>query len=241
MKTESSSSPLLKLIQQEGLQTVAHDLRTPITVIKGNLQLLLSGIVGEMSGDQLMLIQRSIGPLDDLIRMTDNILQMAQIENKELQLSLEDIDLDKLLAEICEFYQLPFQQRGMQIHRDGNTVGLHLKADGFWIRRVLHNLVWNAYKFTPNTGTVVLQVRHKGEGVEILVQDNGRGIPAENLNKIFDKFEQTDVLKDRKLGNGLGLWISKQVIERHGGSISVESKEGQGSSFILYFPPDKVF
>lgn len=240
MKNHPMQPLLSRLVQQEALQSVAHDLRTPITVIKGNLQLLLSGIVGEMTGDQLGLIQRSIGPLEDLILMTENLLHAAQIGNQDIHLTLEEMDLDKLLTDACEFYQVPFQQRGMRIYREGNTVGVKLKIDGFWIRRLLHNLIWNAFKFTPDHGTITLQVRHQGEGIELIVHDTGRGIPADRLDKIFDKFEQAHDRRDQKLGTGLGLWICKEVMLRHGGRISVESKEGQGSRFILFFPADKI-
>src|SRR5262245_53008685 len=99
MHQPNKKSHVEQLMNQDTVQSVVHDLRTPITVIKGNLQLLLSGVMGQMSDEQLMLIQRSVGPLEDMILMTENLLQSATLEKSELTLKLEEINLDKLLSE----------------------------------------------------------------------------------------------------------------------------------------------
>ena len=233
--TEQSIIPVLQLMKLEAVQTVVHDLRTPMTVIKGYLQLLLSGVMGEMSAEHKMLIERSVGPLDDLILMTENLLQAATLEKDNLKMNFVETDLDKLLAEIIEFYQLPFKQRGMRISRNGNTVGLKISVDPFWVKRVFHNLVWNAFKFTPDHGQVTLEVSHRSQGIDLMVQDTGRGITPDKLDVIFEKFQQADH-QDKKLGTGLGLWICKRVMQLHEGSIRAESTKGQGSRFILSFP-----
>ena len=124
----------------------------------------------------------------------------------------------------------------MQIYRQGNTFGTRLRVDAFWMKRVLNNLIWNAYKFTPDHGKVILYVRHNGDALDLVIEDTGRGIPAEKLNLIFKKFKQASPVSDGKIGTGLGLWICKRIIELHGGSIRVESEEGKGSRFILTLP-----
>jgi len=236
----SNSSPVKNMMNQDTVQSVVHDLRTPMTVIKGNLQLLLSGVVGQMTGEQLMLIQRSVGPLEDLILLTENLLQAATLDKSELTLKLEETDLDKLLSETIDFYATPFQQREMRIYRNGNTFGTKLHMDSFWMKRVLNNLIWNAYKFTPDHGEVIIEVAHKGDWIELAVQDTGRGIPSDKLQAIFEKFTQASPNRDRKVGTGLGLWICKRVLELHGGTIRVESEEGKGSRFILSIPPSCI-
>ncbi len=158
----SNSSPVKNMMNQDTVQSVVHDLRTPMTVINGNLQLLLSGVMGQMTQDQLMLIQRSVGPLEDLILMTENLLQSATLEKSELTLKPEETDLDKLLSDTINFYSAPFKQREMQIYRDGNTFGTKLRMDPVWMKRVLNNLIWNAYKFTPDHGKVIIHVTHQG-------------------------------------------------------------------------------
>src|SRR5207245_10918507 len=161
MLQANTSSPAAHLMHQETVLSVIHDLRTPMTVIKGNLQLLMSGVMGQMTEEQRMLIQRSVGPLEDLILMTENLLQSAALEKSDLTLKLEDVDLDKLLADTIDFYSIPFQQREMQIFRDGNTFGQRLRVDIFWMKRVLSNLIWNAYKLTPDDGNVVILALHR--------------------------------------------------------------------------------
>ena len=131
MNPNPSSISALNLMQNDIMQSVVHDLRTPMTVIKGYLQLLISGGMGEMSTDQMSLLQRSVGPLEELILMTDNLLQSTSLQKGHVELSLAPLELDRLLAETIEFYQLPFQQRGMNIFRNGNTLGAKLLVDGF--------------------------------------------------------------------------------------------------------------
>ena len=230
------SSPVRNMMNQDTVQSVVHDLRTPMTVIKGNLQLLISGVMGQMTDEQMMLLRRSVGPLEDLILMTENLLQSATLEKNELTLKMEDADLDTLLSETIDFYSVPFKQREMTIFRNGNTFGTKLMMDSFWMKRVLNNLIWNAYKFTPDHGQVMIEVAHTEEGLELSIEDNGRGIPQDKLSTIFEKFKQAAPARDRKIGTGLGLWICKRVLELHGGSIHAESVNGQGSRFILSIP-----
>src|SRR6185437_3417175 len=162
---EDKTQALFEVMKQEALQTVVHDLRTPMTVIKGYVQLLLSGVVGEMADEQAELLRRSVAPLEDLILLTENLLQAAKLQGEASGLKLTQTDLDALLAGTIDFYQLPFKQRQMQIYREGNTFGRQVRVDPFWIRRVIHNLVWNAYKFTPDGGKVILKVREEDDGL----------------------------------------------------------------------------
>jgi len=241
MMAQTSVSPLLlEVLKQETLQSVVHDLRTPMTVIKGYLQLLLSGTMGQVPAEQRQLLERSVGPLEDLIMMTENLLQASSLENDAMNIHFVNTPLDPLLAETIEFYQLPFKQREMQLYREGNTLGMKLFIDPYWIKRVLHNLIWNAYKFTPDQGKVVLQVHHQKAGAEIIIQDTGRGVPGDKIEKIFDKFEQSTPSSDRKIGSGLGLWICRRVMELHGGTIRAESIKGHGSRFILFLPYTRI-
>ena len=232
----SSSLPVKQIMSGDAVQSMVHDLRTPMTVIKGNLKLLLSGMMGQMSDEQLMLIQRSVGPLEDLILMTENLLQSTSLEKTEFSLKLEETELDKLLSDTIDFYAVAFKQREIEIYRHGNSFGTRLCVDAFWMKRVLNNLIWNAYKFTPDRGKVIIYVRHNSDQLDLVIEDNGRGIPAEKLNVIFEKFKQASPTSDGKIGTGLGLWICRRILELHGGSIRAESEPGIGSRFILTIP-----
>jgi len=235
MINTSLSSPLSSLLRQETVQTMVHDMRAPMTVLKGYLQLLLSGVVGDMKADQRKLVEKSVGPLEELILLTDNLLQAASLEEHSISLTRIDTDLDLLLSDVISFYEMPFSQRKMQLVRGIDARGINLFIDPFWTKRVLHNLIWNAYKFTPDGGKVMLKIQPHDDMIDIVIEDSGRGIPAAKLSTIFDKFSQCSK-RDQKFGAGLGLWICRQVMELHGGTVHVESTLGRGTRFILSFP-----
>ncbi|HVO33241.1 MAG TPA: HAMP domain-containing sensor histidine kinase [Elusimicrobiota bacterium] len=230
----------MNAVHHESVQSVVHDLRTPMTVIKAYLRMLMSGMMGDLTPAQMEVLQRSMSPLDDLILMTENLLQAADLDKDASTLHCAETDLDHLLTDMIDFYQLPFKQRNMMIQRDGNTLGQKLYIDAFWMKRVLQNLIWNAYKFTPDRGRVNLEVNLVNGGIEIAVVDNGRGIPPESIQKIFHKNQQVSQVTDRKQGNGLGLWICKRVMELHDGDVRVESSYGLGSRFVLFFPANRI-
>jgi signal transduction histidine kinase len=228
-------SPTMNVLRQDTMQSMVHDMRAPMTVLKGYLQILLSGMMGEMKEDQRKLIAQSVAPLEELILLTDNMLQAVPLEDHSISLTPTLVDLDLLISEVIGFYELPFNQRSMRLTRALDARGLKLSLDPFWTKRVLHNLIWNAYKFTADGGEVALSVMPHEHTVDIVIQDSGRGIPADKIHLLFDKFTQCSA-QDRKFGTGLGLWICQRVMELHGGSIHVESEIGCGSRFILTFP-----
>ena len=236
MTTATTSMPLSLMLREQTVQGMVHDMKAPMTVLKGYLQMLLSGMMGDMKEDQRRLLQQTVGPLEDLILMTDNLLQASSLEEHTPTITPTLVDIDAMIKEVVDFYALPFNQRKMKIFSHGMARGIKLSMDAFWVKRALHNLVWNAYKFTPDGGQVTLEVRRADEGIEIVVADSGRGIPADKLPHVFEKFEQVFPEKDRKMGHGLGLWICRQVMELHGGSIHAESNFGHGTRFILHFP-----
>jgi signal transduction histidine kinase len=227
------TTPQMDLLRQDTVQSMVHDMRAPMTVLKGYLEILLSGMMGDMKEEQRKLIAQSVAPLEELILLTDNLLQAASLEDHSISLTRIPVDLDLLLSEVIDFYVMPFQQRHMRLVRAMDARALTLNIDPFWTKRVLHNLIWNAYKFTADGGEVILKVQPYENRTEIIVEDSGRGIPTEKIPYLFDKFMQCNT-KDRKFGTGLGLWICRQVMDLHGGSIRVESSPS-GSRFILTF------
>ncbi len=232
-------NPQIDIFQHDSLQSVVHDLRTPMTVIKGYLQLLLAGIAGPMTEEQKKFLERSVAPLEELILMTDNLMQSINLEKSEFQLNPAVVNIDDMITDIINFYEMSFQQRHMTLTHEGHPSHAYLRTDAFWLKRVLHNLIWNAYKYTPDGGSVKVQVHPNDDGLAISIQDTGLGIPSDKLQDIFQKFKQARP-SDNKLGTGLGLWISKRVMELHGGRIRVDSAPGQGSRFTLWFPPSTV-
>ena len=144
------SSASMTALRANTVQSMVHDMRAPMTVLKGYLQILLSGIMGEMKEDQRKLIAQSVAPLEELILLTDNMLQAVPLEDRSIALAPTNVDLDLLLSDVIGFYEMPFDQRNMRLARGMDARGLKLSIDPFWAKRVLHNLIWNAYKFTAD-------------------------------------------------------------------------------------------
>lgn len=223
-------------LKSDFLSTVSHELRTPLHVILGYNDLLLEQTFGPLTAQQsstLMRLQRSAR---ELLAMIDNVLQVGRLDANQLPIELQEIDIPAFLAQLqtetsdlCEQSKLQFE---WQI---GAALPL-LLTDVGKLKIVLKNLIGNAVKFTQE-GTIVITARALQHGIEISVTDTGPGIPQEDLRMIFDAFRQGgQVLTRQHRGVGLGLYIVRQMLDLLGGSISVESTIGKGSTFSVWVP-----
>jgi signal transduction histidine kinase len=215
--------------QQRFLADVSHELRTPLTVIKGNVDLMRK--LKEADEDLLNSIDQEAGRLN---RLVSGLLMLAQAESGKLPLNFSRVELDLLLTEI-------FTETRVLA---GNKVHLHLNqideavvnGDRDRLKQVMLNLVANAIQYTPQGGEIFLSLARIGEQARIIVRDTGPGIPAEDLPYIFDRFYRAEKSRTRSKvsGFGLGLSITKWIVEQHGGQIKVESKEGEGTTFVIW-------
>jgi len=217
--------------QQRLLADVSHELRTPLTVIKGNVDLIRR--MKRLDEESLMSIDHEAGRLT---RLVGGLLLLAQAESGKLALSMQQVELDLLLTEV-------FQEMSILA---GNRVRVHLneidqvyvKGDRDRLKQVFINLVANAVQYTPQGGEVFLSLERIGEQARIICRDTGPGIPAEDLPHIFERFYRAEKSRTRAKtsGFGLGLSIANWIVERHGGRIEVDSKEGQGTTFAIWLP-----
>ena len=215
--------------QQRFLADVSHELRTPLTVIKGNVDLIRK--FKEADEDLLNSIDQEAGRLN---RLVSGLLMLAQAESGKLPLNFGRVELDLLLTEV-------FTETRVLA---GSKVKLHLnqideaivKGDRDRLKQVILNLVANAIQYTPHGGDVFLTLKRIGDQARLIVRDTGPGIPAEDLPYIFDRFYRAEKSRTRSTtsGFGLGLSITKWIVEQHGGQIKVESKEGEGSTFVIW-------
>ncbi len=215
--------------QQRFLADVSHELRTPLTVIKGNVDLMRK--LKEADEDLLNSIDQEAGRLN---RLVSGLLMLAQAESGKLPLNFSRVELDLLLTEV-------FTETRVLA---GNKVRLHLNqideavvnGDRDRLKQVILNLVANAIQYTPHGGEVFLSLSRIGEQARLIVRDTGPGIPAEDLPYIFDRFYRAEKSRTRSKagGFGLGLSITKWIVEQHGGQIKVESKEGDGTTFVIW-------
>lgn len=217
--------------QQRLVADVSHDLRTPLTTIQGNLDLLRRGAADDplMRSDAL----RAIG--DETARMrrlVSDLLLLAQAD-AGLKLVLQPVELDTLLLEVYRQAQMMAQGVKVRLGAEDQAVVL---GDNDRLRQLLLNLIDNGLKYTPVGGELTLTLRRQAGWVQVGVEDTGMGIAAEDLPHIFERFYRADRSRGRTGGSGLGLAICKWIAEAHGGRLEVESAVSVGSTFTLWLP-----
>ena len=221
----------LDRLKSNFLANMSHELRTPLTHIKGYIDLLISGTIGPFDDDQLealKVISKSSYRLENLI---NDLILFSSIERGTLELQLQYIDLSNLCREITNQIQEKAQEKQIELNVNCPP-DIIVEADIERISWVLHQLLDNAIKFTPNNGQVLLIVNPQNNSANVEVIDNGIGIPNEKIMDIFDAFHQLDSGSTRKYGGtGLGLALVREIIKAHGSKIEVISQEGKGSIF----------
>jgi two-component system phosphate regulon sensor histidine kinase PhoR len=224
----------LELVRQEFLSNVSHELRTPLTSILAFVETLESGASEDPESCQrfLSIIRKNASRMHTLI---DDILDLTAIEAGNVQLRAGPVNLHELVNDVCT--SLPNQASARKVTlRNNVSPGTVVYADARRLEQMLTNLVDNGIKFSRENGTVSISYR-SGERDQILVQDNGDGIPAQHLERLFERFYRIDRARSREMGGtGLGLAIVKHLALLHGGEVTVESELGKGSTFTIHLP-----
>ncbi len=218
--------------------TVSHELRTPLTSIRGSLGLIEGGLAGEVSAKAARLVTIARTESDRLIRLINDILDIRKIEAGKLDLQKRTVDVKDLARKAIDGIRGMADEAGIKVGVNVLTSG-PTECDEDRILQVLTNLISNAIKFSPKNGEVLLAVEPgAGRSFRFSVSDKGIGIPANQMHKLFGKFQQLDQGDTRKIqkGTGLGLAICKSIVELHDGSIGVESKETEGTTFWFEIP-----
>jgi len=225
----------LDRLKSEFIQNVSHELRTPLALIRGYAEMLCAGDLGEVQPVQrkpIAVISRRTRMLSDLVEDITFILE-AETNPPEP----EPVKLDELTRASVEDFQVMVEQAGLTLDAE---IAPHLppvNGSPTYLRRVLDNLLGNAAKFTPAGGRITVRVRQEGEQVVLEVSDTGVGIPADQLERIFERFYQVNGSVRRQYGGvGLGLALVKSIVETYGGRVTVESRVGEGSTFTVWFP-----
>ncbi len=222
-------------VKDEFISVVGHELRTPLTSIRGSLGLLAGGLVGELPGDAANMVALAVENTDRLVRLVNDILDIERMDSDHLPLQRAPVGVAELVHSSAQALQETAAQAGVQLRTD--VQALSVCADADRVVQTLVNLLGNAIKFSPRGSFVTVAVSH-GDGCALFsVTDSGRGIPAGQLDSIFERFNQVDVSDAReKGGSGLGLAIARGIVESHGGHIWAESAPGQGSTFYFTLP-----
>ena len=240
----------LDKLKSQFLSIASHELKTPITAMSGFVQIAVRRIKRRMGAgrpdeagwkkeeetllEQLEVVQRQTGKL---ARLVDELLDVSRIESGRLELRLGDVDLPELLAEVMRRHQLMATKHELRLHYDPEHK-LGVRGDRDHLEQVMNNLIGNAMKYSPEGGPIDVTVRRSDEqGVEFTVRDHGIGIGAGELDRVFGLFYRSPDRSARDVGGmGLGLYITKEIVDRHEGRIWAESELGKGTTFHVVLP-----
>lgn len=224
-------------LQADFISMVSHELRSPLTSIKGSMGLLLSKAAGQLPPKAEGLLEIAHRNADRLVLIINDILDMEKISSGRLDFELETADLSELVAESLRANATAHQRFGLQIKCHGVDTPTYIETDANRIIQVLTNLMSNAAKFSKPGGTVEISVEKTPENVCVSVRDEGMGIAPEDQHKIFQRFaDMANSDRATKGGTGLGLSICKAIVEGLGGTIDFVSKEGLGTTFTFTLP-----
>ncbi len=226
----------LENTRQEFVANVSHELRTPLSLIKGFVETLLDGAKDdpELAARFLRTIEKHT---DRLTYLIEDLLTISRLESGQIVMNLHDVDLREEAAHVVD----DLQARAMDKHvtlLNELPLNLHARADADRLQQVLFNLVENAIKYGRSDGAVSIGGHaNSADRIELWVQDNGPGIPAESKERIFERFYRVDRARSRETGGtGLGLAIVKHIVQAHGGEVWVKSELGKGSTFFFTLP-----
>jgi CheY-like chemotaxis protein len=230
-------------LRSQFLSHVSHELKTPLTSIKGFLQNLLDGLTGPLNEKQQRYLSRMLGNSDRLIRMIEALLDRTRIQSGRLDLVPDEIDIGNCVSDAVEQLRLLAQAKQQTLETAIPSGPLMVWADRDRLFQIVTNLVQNAVKFTPEGGSIMVAVQQESQTLAgVSVRDTGPGIPPEFLDQIFDPFFRVKQVRSGIKGLGLGLSIVRTLVELQGGTIAARSEPGLGAELCFTIPlhPTKV-
>lgn len=218
--------------QQKFLSNISHDFRSPLTSIKGYLEAIQDGTIPPEMLDKYVGIM--LFETERLTKLTSNILTLNELDPKSVRLDISTFDLNSIIRHTVETFEGTCKKKGIKFNITYANSVQNVKADKGRIQQVIYNLIDNAIKFSKENSYIYITVKEKGEKAQISIKDTGCGIAKEDIDKIWDRFYKSDSSRGRdKKGSGLGLSITKEVIQAHGENIDVVSTVGVGTEFIF--------
>ena len=234
--TDVTKQKELDEIKNKFVSNVTHELRTPIVAMQKAIAILLGISAGPLNETQTNFLNIVARNLSHLSRLVEDLLEIAKIESGKLRLKIAPSRLDKVIGEVCDTLDTWAKSKEIQIVREIDRAIPEIPMDPDKITQVLNNLIGNAVKFTPGGGRITVKSGwHDHHKIYVSVADTGVGIAPDNLSKLFGRFEQFGDQQGIS-GTGLGLSIAKDIVEKHGGEISVKSELKKGSNFMFTLP-----
>lgn len=248
IRNAESERKMDKLIEYDKLKTefftnISHELRTPLNVISSTLQLINSLEPTKQLGDEAIIKYFKIMNKNcyRLLRLINNIIDINRFDDSNVKLRLKNCNIVSVIEDITQSVAEYIKSKNIDIIFDTDVEEKYLAIDEEKIERVMLNLLSNAVKFTDERGKIFINIEDLNDFVEIRVRDTGIGIPADKIDYVFERFAQVDKTTTRRTeGSGIGLSLVKSLIEMHNGSITLKSKLGEGSEFIMRLPVLKI-
>ncbi len=223
-------------LKSQFLANMSHELRTPLNSIIGYSEVLLDGVDGDLPEDAIEDVQAIHDSGKHLLTLINEILDLAKIEARQMKLDIASIDTDEFLGEVYRSAHILTKDKPVEIRLEKETATDFIRADKVRLRQIMWNLLSNAVKFTEQ-GSVTIKYGQQADMIYVKVSDTGIGIPQDKIGVIFERFSQVDGSSTRRAGGtGLGLTITQQLVQMHGGEIHVESEVGVGSTFTFTIP-----
>ena len=227
----------IDLMKDEFISSVSHELRTPLTSIKGSLDLMANGVLGEIPEDALALVKVAQKNCGRLVRLVNDVLDIEKIEAGRMEWNFKVVELQPLLEQALEAIRPYGDRLGVRFSLASLDRAVRVRVDPDRLLQVIENLLSNAAKYSPSAGTVEVGLAERGPSVRVSVTDHGQGISPELRARLFEKFAQ-GAARDaqQKEGTGLGLNIARAIVERLDGTIGFVSTSGVGTTFHFDLP-----
>ncbi len=226
----------LEEMQKEFVANVSHELRTPLTTIKSYAETLMDGCVEDPeTAVRFLKVINHEG--DRMTALVQDLLELSKLDNSQVNFSMQDINLVRVVEDSVEKHRIHAVKKKQSMIFHTPDFDCKISGDSNRIEQVLKNIITNAVKYSPEEAIIEIELLEKGKYYAVAVTDNGFGIPEEDVQRIFERFYRVDKARSREMGGtGLGLAIAKEIMEQHGGKITVESVFGKGTRFELVFP-----
>ena len=231
----------LDRLKSKFIAIVSHELRTPLSAMKISNDLLLKKNIGQLNPRQEKLLSLIKKNNERLIRMINELLDLSRIESGKFQLNLKEIYINKFVKRIFEEFKLTIKDKDYDFQEIYSPNDMKISGDDDKLSQVILNLLQNAYKYTDEGGQIGVKTRNTRSDAIIEVFDTGKGLGIKEVDKVFESFYQIEEKDIKELGGlGLGLTISRYIIEAHGGTIDIATKEGLGTKIICSIPKDSL-
>lgn len=220
---------LMQSIKQAG-NNIAHDLRTPLTRLRGNLEVLGNTCTDDTARQ---LADNAINETDSILNTFNSLLRISQVESGTIQPTLQELNLTELANELIDFYEVLAEEKGQRICFD-NSKTVFIQGDRSLISQAIVNILDNAIKYAPKDTEIKFELTDTGSQVSLSIKDEGHGVPDDNVDKITERFYRLETHREIRNGNGLGLSLVKAIMKYHRGELKIENN--QGLQVTLIFP-----